>query len=264
MDLFGFFLDPASWSGPDGIPVRIAEHLGVSLLAVATAVAVGLPIGVWIGHTGRFASLAINTANIGRALPSYAILAMILPISLDLAAVVGYDPGLGLSFIPTFGAMTLLAIPPVLVNAWAGVREVDRDLLEAGRGMGMRERHILTGIELPIATPVIVGGIRTATLQVIATATIGAIVSFGGLGRYIIDGLLRSDEPRLLAGAILVSGLAIAVDAVLSVVQRTLTPRALRPGATLDGRGGAGGRGAPWDEPPEPVVGAARRPGLVP
>ena len=228
MDLFGFFLDPANWTGPDGIPVRTLEHLALSLAAVLTATAIGLPIGLYIGHTGRFANLAINTSNIGRAVPSFALMVALLPIMLDLAPVLGYPPALGLSFLPIFLAMTLLAIPPILVNAYAGLRAVDRDLIEAGRGMGMRERQILRRIELPIASPIIIGGIRTATLQVIATATIGAILSGGGLGRHIIDGVTRNQPDRLLAGAILVTTLALVVDGILAVVQQRMTPRALR------------------------------------
>jgi osmoprotectant transport system permease protein len=229
MDIFGFLLDPANWQGADGVPVRLAEHLlGISLGAVATALAIGLPIGLYIGHTGRFANGAINISNIGRAVPSFALMVGLLPIALRLAPVVGYPPSLGLTFIPIYLAMTLLAIPPILVNAYAGLRTVDRDLLEAGRGMGMRERQILTRLELPLAAPVIMGGIRTATLQVIATATIAAILSGGGLGRYIIDGVTRNQPDRLLAGAVLVTLLALVVDAVLAVVQYRVTPRSLR------------------------------------
>ena len=136
----------------------------------------GLPAGLWMGHTGAGRVLGINLANVGRAIPSYAVLAMILPVSLSLAPTLGYKPGLGLSFIPVFGAMTLLAIPPILVGAYAGIRSVDQDLVESARGMGMQERQILFGIELPLASPIVVGGIRTALLQVIGTATIGAIV----------------------------------------------------------------------------------------
>lgn len=228
MDVFGFFLDPANWVGPDGIPTRLVEHLALSLAAVLTATAIGLPIGLYIGHTGRWANLAINTSNIGRAVPSFALMVALLPLALDLAPVIGYPPALGLSFIPIFLAMTLLAIPPILVNAYAGLRAVDRDLLEAGRGQGMRERQILRDLELPLSSSIIVGGFRTATLQVIATATIGAILSGGGLGRYIIDGVSRNQPDRLFAGAVLVTVLALVVDGALALVQRRLTPRALR------------------------------------
>jgi len=228
-EVIAFFMDPANWEGSRGIPSRLVEHLAVSGLAIVVATAIGLPIGLYIGHTGRGANLAINLANIGRAVPSYAVMVMILPLAVAAAPVFGYSARQGLNFVPIVVAMTLLAIPPVLVGAYAGLRSVDRDLIEAARGMGLRERQILTQTEMPIASPIIVGGFRTATLQVIATATIGAILSGGGLGRFIVDGMSqgRSGSASIFAGAILVTVLAVGVDALLSLVQRRLTPRGL-------------------------------------
>jgi osmoprotectant transport system permease protein len=228
-EVMAFFMDPANWEGSRGIPSRLVEHLAVSGLAIVVATAIGLPIGLYIGHTGRGANLAINLANIGRAVPSYAVMVMILPLAVAAAPVFGYSARQGLNFVPIVVAMTLLAVPPVLVGAYAGLRSVDRDLIEAARGMGLRERQILTQTEMPIASPIIVGGFRTATLQVIATATIGAILSGGGLGRFIIDGMSqgRSGSASIFAGAILVTVLAVGVDALLSLVQRRLTPRGL-------------------------------------
>jgi len=229
-ELLAWLSDPATWAGPTGIPTRLLEHVWISIVSIAAATAVALPVGLWIGHTNRGSTLAINLANIGRAVPSYAILVMVLPISLALAPTLGYSPSLGLSFIPTFTAMVLLAIPPILVNTYAGLRQVDRDLVEAARGMGMREAQILRGIEVPLAAPIIIGGFRTAVLNVIATATIGAVVSFGGLGRYIIDGRLKGLQGtgELLGGALLVGMLAIGVDLVLAGVQRVAASRADR------------------------------------
>jgi osmoprotectant transport system permease protein len=238
-DVIGFFLDPAHWSGDTGIPNRLLEHLIVSGLAILAATLIALPIGLYIGHTGRGAGLAINLANIGRAVPSYAMMVIPLPFTLALAPVLGYSPTFGLTFLPVFLAMTFLAIPPLLVSTYAGLRSVDRELIEAGRGMGLRERQILSGIELPLASSIIVGGFRTATLQVIATATIGAILAGGGLGRFIFDGLNQGLAGRasIYAGAILVAALAIGVDMVLSLVQRRLTPRAMRKVSTGRQRG---------------------------
>jgi osmoprotectant transport system permease protein len=238
-DLIAFFLDPANWEGARGIPARLFEHLVISGLAILIATIIGLPLGLYIGHTGRGANLAINLANIGRAVPSYAILVMVLPVTLALAPVLGYSPSLGLNFLPILISMTLLAIPPILVNAYAGLRSVDRELIEAARGMGMRERQILRGIELPLASPVIIGGFRTATLSVIATATIGAILSGGGLGRFIFDGLTQGQAglASIYAGAILVTALAVTVDMVLALVQRRLTPASLRKPRGTPGRG---------------------------
>jgi osmoprotectant transport system permease protein len=229
-DIIKFFLDPANWTGQTGIPNRLFEHLVISVVAIAVATLVGLPLGLYIGHTGRGANLAINLANIGRAVPSYAILVMVLPVTLALAPVLGYAPARGLNPLPILISMTLLAIPPILVNAYAGLRSVDRELIEAARGMGMRERQILRSTELPLASPVIIGGFRTATLSVIATATIGAILAGGGLGRFIFDGLNQGLAGRasIYAGAILVTVLAVSVDLVLALVQRRLTPVSLR------------------------------------
>jgi osmoprotectant transport system permease protein len=229
--VIGFFTDPANWQGTTGIPNRLFEHLVISGLAVGLATLIAIPLGLYIGHTNRGAGLAINVANIGRAVPSYAMMVIPLPLTLALAPVLGYDPTFGLDFLPIFIAMTVLAIPPLLVSTYAGLRSVDRDLIEAGRGMGLRDQQILGQIELPLASSIIVGGFRTATLQVIATATIGAILSGGGLGRFIFDGLNQGLAGRssIYAGAILVSALAIGVDLVLAWAQRRLTPRALRP-----------------------------------
>jgi osmoprotectant transport system permease protein len=217
----GWLADSAHWQGPDGIPSRVGEHVVISAASVVVALLIALPIGLWIGHTGRFAFAAVNVANVGRAIPSYGAMAMIWPLSL------AFSPEYGLSLIPTFAAMTLLAIPPIMVNAYAGVREVDRDLVEAARGMGMRERQVLGRIELPIALPVAIGGVRTAAVQVVATTTLGAVLGLGGLGRYIIDGIARRDFERLWAGVILVAGLAIVTELGLGLVQRRLSARGL-------------------------------------
>jgi osmoprotectant transport system permease protein len=211
----------------------------ISGLAILLATIIGLPLGLYIGHTGRGANLAINLANIGRAVPSYAILVMVLPVTLALAPVLGYSPSLGLNFLPILISMTLLAIPPILVNAYAGLRSVDRELIEAARGMGMRDGQILRRIEMPLASPVIIGGFRTATLSVIATATIGAVLSGGGLGRFIFDGLTQGEpgRPSIYAGAILVTVLAVSVDLLLAIVQRRLTPVSLRKSRKTPARG---------------------------
>ena len=223
-----FLTDAANWQGQSGIPNRLVEHLVVSLLAVACAAAIALPLGFYIGHTGKPQLLGINIANIGRAIPSYAVMVMLLPVMLALAPVIGYDPQLGLSFLPIFLAMLLLAVPPILVATYAGIQEVDRELLESSRGMGLTERQILFEVELPLALAVIVGGFRVALLQVIATATIGAFLAGGGLGRYIVDGIARSDSGMLYAGVLLVAGLAIGTDLLLTWLQRRLTPRGVR------------------------------------
>jgi len=220
--------DPSRWNGADGIPTRLLEHVSISAAAVVIACLIAIPIGLWIGHTGRRSFIAINLANVGRAVPSYAVMAMILPISLS------FSPEYGLAAIPTFLAMTLLAIPPILVNTYAALREVDRDLIEAARGMGMREGQVLRSVEIPIGLPIILGGIRTAAVQVVATTTLGAVFGYGGLGRYLIDGIARRDFERLFAGVVLVAGLALVTEFGIALAQRRLTSAGLRASASLE------------------------------
>jgi osmoprotectant transport system permease protein len=220
-----WLLDPVHWSGPDGIPTRLFEHLWISAAAMMTAAAIAFPVGLYTGHTGRLGAIAVNAANLARAVPSYAVLVIVLPISLRLS------PDLGLNVIPTFVAMTVLAIPPILVGTHTGLRGVDADLVEAARAMGMRAREVVGRVELPLALPVVLGGFRTAAVQVIATATLGAVVAYGGLGRYLIDGIARQEPDRLFAGVILVAALALAAEGLFAVAQRAALSPGLRASA---------------------------------
>ena len=224
-DTIAWLTDPVNWSGPNGIPVRMGEHIAISAVSLVIALAIALPVGLYIGHTGRGANLAINAANIWRALPSLAVIAISLPIT---AAI---DPQAGFRIYPTVIAMVVLAVPPILVNAYTGLREVDRETVEAARGQGMSERQLLTRVELPLATPVIVTGVRSGTVQVIATATLGAIFGFGGLGRFLVDGFAQfslGGAAEMLGGVVLVSGLVIVADLLFAGLQRLLTPSAIR------------------------------------
>ncbi len=221
-DIVAWFTNPLNWQGPNGIPARMFEHILISVISLAIALAIALPAGIYIGHTRRGANFAVNVANIGRALPSLAVIGIVWPLTVLL------DPQLGFKVYPTLIAMVILAIPPILVNAHAGLTGVDQELTEAGRGMGMREHHVLTRIELPLAVPVIVVGIRSAGVQIVATATLGAIFGFGGLGRYLVDGYAQRDEGQIFGGMILVAGLAITVELGFVVLQRLLTSRGLR------------------------------------
>ena len=217
--------DPMHWAGPNGIPNRLLEHVGLSAVSLLIALAIALPVGLWIGHTGRFTWLAVNSANLWRALPSLALIAIVLPITAAL------DPQAGFKVYPTVVAMVVLAVPPILVNALAGVSGVERDLVEAGRGQGLSERQILTRIELPLAVPVIVTGIRSGAIQIVATATLGAILGFGGLGRYLVEGFATfslGGDAEVVAGTVLVAALVIAVEAAFAAAQYLLTPRGLR------------------------------------
>lgn len=216
MDFLGsvivWLAEPVRWSGSDGIPNRLLEHVAVSGLALAIAAAIALPIGVLLGHLGRGGFFAINVAGFGRALPSFALIALALPVSFAL--------GQGLGFFPTLVAMVPLGLPPIMTNSFVGVRAVDRDLVEAARGMGLSERQVLSSIELRLAAPLIFAGLRSAAVAIVATATLGALVAGGGLGRYIVDGLALQDYQRLFAGALLVALLAIGTELGFGLLER--------------------------------------------
>jgi osmoprotectant transport system permease protein len=214
--------DAAHWTGPDGIPTRLVEHVAISAVSLLIALAIALPIGLYIGHTRRHTAFAVNSANLWRALPSLAVIAIVLPITARI------DPNAGFKVYPTVVAMVVLAVPPILVNAYSGLSGVDRDILEAGRGQGMSERTILTGVELPLALPVIATGTRSAAIQVVATATLGAVFGFGGLGRYLVNGIAQNDQGQIFGGVVLVSGLVLVTELAFAVAQRILTPRGLR------------------------------------
>ncbi|HYN16511.1 MAG TPA: ABC transporter permease [Actinomycetes bacterium] len=206
--------DPAQWSGPDGIPVRTLQHLWYSLLATAIAAGIALPIGIFIGHTGRGALFAVNLTNLGRAIPSLGIIILMFTL-------------VGFGVVPVLVALIALAVPPIVTNSYIGVRSVDRDVREAAEGMGMRGRQVLWQVELPVASPLIMAGIRTSTVQVVATATLAAFVGLGGLGRYLIDGLSQRDLAEVIGGAILVAVLSLLTELVLGRVQTLVVPRGL-------------------------------------
>lgn len=210
-----WFLDPAHWQGAGGIPTRLGEHIGMSVAATATGAAVALPVGILLGHWGRFGGLAVNISNVGRAIPSFAILVIALQLFHIGAA-------------PAYAALVLLAIPPMVTNSYVALREVDADVKDAARGMGYREHVQLFRVELPLALPLIMAGVRTSAVQVVATATLAALVAWGGLGRYIIDGLAQRDYVQLFAGALLVTGLAIVTEVGLATFESALQPAALR------------------------------------
>ena len=226
-DVVRWFADPAHYQGSDAVQTRLFEHLAVSGLAVLAGLLIALPIGLYLGHTGRFGFIAVNVANIGRAIPSLAAIALAIPVA---ATLLGVQNGLG--FWPTFLALIPLALPPILTNAYVGVQGVDRDVIGAARGMGLSERAILRRVELPLALPVVLAGIGTAAVNVVATATLGALVAFGGLGRYIVDGLALQEYDRLFAGALLVALLAIAVEVAFGTFERA----AVSPGIRIEQR----------------------------
>jgi osmoprotectant transport system permease protein len=207
--------DPAHWQGPDGIPLRLAQHVQLSAESVAIGALIALPIGIGFGHFGRFGNLAINLSNIGRAVPSFAILVIAFQV-------------FGLGDTPIVLALTALAIPPMVTNSYVALREVDPDIKDAARGMGYRELAQLVRVELPLAVPLIMAGIRTSAVQVVATATLAALIAGGGLGRFIVDGLAQQIYEKEFAGAVLVGALALATEVSLLGVERLLVPRGLR------------------------------------
>jgi osmoprotectant transport system permease protein len=214
-----WILDPANWQGSDGIAFRLQEHLVYSGLAVLLACLIAVPGGLVIGHTRRGEFVAVSVANLGRAIPSFAILSIVFQLMLH------YWPTFAFGLGPTVIAMLLLAIPPILTNTYVGIEQVDGDIVEAARGMGLTGRQVLRRLELPMAAPLIVTGIRTAAVQVIATATLAALIGGGGLGRFIVDGFSQGDDVILVAGAILVALLAIAAELLLGGVARLARPK---------------------------------------
>jgi osmoprotectant transport system permease protein len=230
-----WFGNPAHWQGGGGIPHRLEEHVLMSLAALATAAAIALPIGLTLGHFGRGGALAINVSNVGRALPSFAILVLAVQL-------------VGIGATPAFVALVALAVPPMVTNAFVGMRDVDAQLRDAARGLGMRGPQVLMRVELPNALPVVMAGVRTSGVQVVATATLAALVAWGGLGRYIIDGISQRDFVQVFAGAILVALLSGATEVVLAGLQLLLTPAGLRS-ARFRAPERAARAGAPQAEP---------------
>jgi osmoprotectant transport system permease protein len=217
------------WDGDTGYLVRIWEHVVVSGTALGAAVAVALPLGAWLGHTGRGGLAVVSMVNIGRAVPSFGIVALALPVTIRLAHSLPFI-GSGLGFLPTFIALFALAAPPVFIATHAGVSGVDADTVEAARGMGISGAWILATVELPMASPLIMTGVRVTAVQVVATAPLGALVAYGGLGRFIVDGFAVRDSVQIAAGAILVALLAVATDIGFARLERRIVPAGISPG----------------------------------
>ncbi|MDQ4035473.1 MAG: ABC transporter permease [Chloroflexota bacterium] len=217
-EVIGWFTDPINWSGDDGIPIRIAEHLLLSAVPLLAAVGVGLPLAAWVGHTGRFAGPAVNVSNIGRAVPSLAIMALAAILLSRWLVDIGLRREAG--EISTMVAMAALAIPPIITNTYVGISEVERDFVEAARGLGMTATQVLRRVEMPLALPVVLAGVRTAAVQVVATATLGAVFGTGGLGRYIIDGIAQRKYEEVFAGALIVAAMSIATELAFGFVER--------------------------------------------
>lgn len=217
LNYFGYLFDGANWhlTGDSSIPERLAQHIGYTLAALLIGALIALPVGLLIGHTNRGAFIAIGLGNLGRSLPTFGLV---------LLLVISY----GVYIWPVLVALVVLAIPPILAQTYAGIRSVDRAAVDAAVGMGMRPMQVLFKAEVPMALPLIFGGLRSALLQVCATATIAAYASFGGLGRLLIDGLNRNEYDQILAGAIMVALLAIALDYISAAVEHAVVSPGVR------------------------------------
>ncbi|MGY0017734.1 ABC transporter permease [Streptomyces sp. cg35] len=202
-----------NWQGEKGVWHRLAEHLYFSGVALGIACLIALPLALWLGHIGKGGALAINVSNVGRAVPTLAVLVLLTLTPLGRHG-----------DIPTLIALVLFAVPPLLTNAYVGMREVDRSVVEAARGMGMSGRQVFARVELPLAYPLVMTGLRSAAVQVIATATLAAMAGEGGLGRIITAGFNLQDTPQVVAGALLVAALALLVEGVFVAVGRVLDP----------------------------------------
>ncbi|WP_336245045.1 ABC transporter permease [Paeniglutamicibacter quisquiliarum] len=210
-EMLAYFADAANWSGSAGIPARLGEHLWYSLLAVLAAAVIAFPVGVFIGHTGTGRVLLVSASNVLRALPSLGIMTLLVLL-------------MGIGLLPPLAALVLIAIPPILAGVYAGVANVEPSVVDAARAIGMKDSRIILQVELPLALPLILGGLRGAILQVVATATIAAYVNLGGLGRYIFDGLALYDYGEVLVGAVLVTALALVLDGLLALLVKALSP----------------------------------------
>jgi osmoprotectant transport system permease protein len=230
-DLLAWFAGPERWSftSSRGVPYRTLEHVLFTVVSMGLAVVIAVPPALWLAHRRRAEAVASAVVNLGRAVPSFGLIVLFWLLAARTDAITG-------DFWPLVGALVALALPPVFTNTYTAVREVDAATVEAARGMGYTERQVLSDVELPLATPVMLAGIRIATVQVIATVAIGAIVTNGGgLGRFIVDGFARgvSGHPEVVAGALLVGGLTMASEALFWSAQRVIVPRGVRGDASV-------------------------------
>lgn len=227
--IWAWFTDPANWQGEDGIPNRTVQHLGYTAMAVLLAAVIAIPLGLWVGHTGR-ARWLVSVANSVRAVPT---LGLLLAATLLLGPLIQSD----LAFtLPSILVLALLAIPPLLAGTYAGIDAVPPAARDAALGVGMTSGQVLRQVEVPNGLPLFMSGLRSAVLQVVATATVAAFIGLGGLGRYLIDGIGLGDYPQTAGGAVLVAVLAVVLDGVFGLVQR----RVVSPGLTGRGVGGRG------------------------
>lgn len=215
-DAWEYLTTADSWWGRSGLVQLTWNHLRLSGAVLLAALVVTIPPALWLGHIRRGGLVAVGAVNLSRALPTFAVLAFVFPLSLEY--------GFGLGFWPTFVPLLLLALPPIFVNTFTGVSEIDPDVVEAARAMGMRNREVLLGVELPAALPLIVAGVRVAAVQVVATTTLGALVGFRCLGTPIVGAIAANHDGQLLAASALVALLSIATELSFGWAARRMTP----------------------------------------
>ncbi|MFI7385474.1 ABC transporter permease [Streptomyces sp. NPDC049813] len=208
-DAWDWLADSAHWSGDDGIWHRLTQHLVLTLVCLVISCLIALPVALVLGHLGKGGALAVNISNVGRAVPTFAVLVLLL-----LTPLGQYGEG------PTVVALVLFAVPPLLTNAYVGMRGVDREVVRAARGMGMTGRQMLLRVEAPLALPMIFNGVRIAAVQLVATATIAALAGGGGLGRIITAGFNLASTPQVVAGAVLVAVFALIVEGLFEIAER--------------------------------------------
>jgi len=215
VETWKWFTDPGHWSGVYGIPHRLFEHLEYTLLTVVLATAIAVPLGLWIGHTGRFRQIAVSGTGAMRALPTLGLLTWVVLWQ-------------GVNLMPVIIALVVLAVPPVLAGTYSGLESVNPQTIDAARAMGMTEWQTLTRVEVPLAMPLIIGGIRSALVQVVATATVAGYVGMGGLGRFLFDGIALRDYPQMLGGSLIVVLLALVLDGLCAAAQRVVSGEHVR------------------------------------
>ncbi|NED15488.1 ABC transporter permease [Streptomyces sp. SID9124] len=221
-DAWSWLTTSAHWHGQDGIWTRLGQHLYLTVVCLLVSCLIALPVALFLGHIGKGGALAVNISNVGRAVPTFAVLVLLL-----LTPVGRWGEG------PTIVALVLFAVPPLLTNAYVGMREVDQDVVRAARGMGMTGRQLLLRVEVPLALPLILTGVRIAAVQLVATATIAALAGGGGLGRIITAGFNLASTAQVVAGAVLVAAFALIVEGLFEAAQRLAPSRlGLRAGDT--------------------------------
>lgn len=218
--LLEWFGDPMTWHGDNGILNRLVEHTLLTVTATLVAALIGLPVALWLGHIGKGGLLAVNVSNVGRAVPTFAVLLALAlgPLGTD------YLGAYGRAGLATLVALVLFALPPIITNAYAGMRGVDRDTVEAARGMGMTGRQLLRSVELPLALPLVVTGLRLAVVQVWATATIAALVAGPGLGRIVTLGFVRQDLAQVVGAALVIAVIALLLEVAMVLLQAAVDP----------------------------------------